>query len=556
MKKNYVLIIISFIYFFANAYTINEINLVGNELIMDSVIELSISAREGTEVDESEIDSFSEKIKEEIMGIGYFGNASVVIVPVSRDKANLNIQVLEFPIIQEIILDGETEILDRKEIISNMSTKEGEILNIIDFRKDLEKLREYFHHQGIVLGGKSAINLSEEFDKVIISVYRAKIEDIKISGNSKSEDNVVKRELEFEVGESYDFSELELSYRNLANTGYFKNVDFKPEPTSEGDVIINVEVEEEETGQFRFGGTYGSEQGLTGLIEVEDKNFRGKGYSLNIKAEFGGYDNYEIGYYNPRYKDRRVSHGINIYDTRYQRDKYINGVFDQQYTEKKKGFNVSWGKDLSRYTEIGLRFYNENITISPDDIGIDDKNSQTLGLSISKDLRDNVFYPTAGYYTTGWLEYTGGFLKGDDEYLKYTGDYRKFYSVKTDFVAAFRLKYSKIDIKSGQVQDYERLSMGGGNSLRGYRLREFVGEENYLGNFEVRYSVSDEFKVSLFYDIGEMDFRDSSKSTGSKRTYGFGFQFKTPLGILRLDWGKPVSGDGSTRNYFNFGPIF
>lgn len=560
MKKSYLLFIFMVLFLInSHGFVINKVNLAGNNTIMDSVIKLSISVREGDKIPQSEKElvDFSENLKNEILELGFFGNAAVTIVPVSREAANLNIQVLEFPVIKDIIIEGEEEILDRNEIISRMKTKKGDILNINSFREDLISLRDYFFEKGVILGGESSINLSEEFDKVIIKIYRSQVNSIEIEGNLKTRDNVITRELEFEVGSAYDFVKMRRSYQNLANTGYFKKIDFIPQPNEDGDIDLKIEIEEDNTGEFRFGGTYGSENGLTGLIEVREKNFKGKGFTLNVKAEFGGYDNYELGYYNPRWKDKKISQGINFYDTKYERDSYSStGVFLSTYEERKKGFNISWGKYYTRFSRFGATFYNENIQISPATAGIKDKNSQTLSLSISKDVRDNIFYPTYGYYAISWIDYTGGLLKGPDEYTRYTTDFRNFKQLSPRMVLATRIKYGKIDVREGSVEDYELLSLGGGNSLRGYRLREFSGTEMALGNLEFRYSMSEAFKLCFFYDTGSMNFNDRISKSGSKSAYGIGLQFKTPLGILRLDWGKPVESGRKTRNYFNFGPIF
>jgi len=343
------------------------------------------SVSEGDEIDNEtgKITRLEEKIRNEVLDLGYFGNTTVKIVPISREKANIQISVLEFPVIKEIVFEGE-DIIPRQEIIDTMQTKKGEQLNVNTFKEDLVRLRELFYEKGVMLGQNSNITLSKEFDKVIVKTHKAIVNSIDIVGNTKSKDYVIRREIELETGDVYDFVDLRRSYQNLVNTGYFKKIDFLPEVDSAGNVDLDVKVEEEETGSFRFGGTYGSENGLSGLIEVKDKNFKGRGYSLQLKAEFGGVDSYEFSYFNPRWHNKKRSLGVNIYDTKYDRDKYdLFGNYLYSYDEKRKGFSLSWGTNITRFTKFGIACYDEKISIEPVSLNIPDDHSQTISVPLS-----------------------------------------------------------------------------------------------------------------------------------------------------------------------------
>ncbi|MCK9225461.1 MAG: BamA/TamA family outer membrane protein, partial [Candidatus Muirbacterium halophilum] len=418
-------------------------------------------------------------------------------------------------------------------------------------------LREYLVKKGIIIGGRSSFRLNETFDEIIIDIYRAKISEITVSGNKKTRLNVITREFEFEKGDYYDFVTLRRSYQNLSNTGYFNKVDFVPENDSDGNVNMKVSVEEGETGAFRFGGTYGDENGLSGLLELSDKNFRGTGINLKMKAEFGGMDNYELGYFNPRWKDKKISQGFNLYRTKYDRDKYSDttGNYLYSYDELRKGANVSWGINLTRFTKFSLAFYDENIEIIPQKPGLSDDHLQTFKIGVSKSITDNVFYPEFGYSTSSSIELTGSPFKGKDDFSRYTTDFRYYKKMSSKLVFASRIKYGKTDIRKGVVEDYEKFSLGGGTSIRGYKSREFLGEEILLGNIEFRWSFGDSFKIFAFTDKGNMDF-DTSKKLGEKTGTGFGVLFKTPFGMIRLDWGTPDEDGRKTKNYFNFGTMF
>jgi len=538
------------------SYTIDNIIIQGNSNVMDTVIKLSLPVNEGDTVDSSAegIKKVEDEVKTELLKIGFFGNANAKIVPISREKATLQIQVLEFPVIKDIVFEGD-DIIPRQEIIDAMETKKGIQLNINTFKEDLVRLRELFYKKGIMLGQNSNITLNDKFDTVIVKTRKAIVNSINISGNTKTKKYVIRRDIELDPGDTYDFVALRRSYQNLVNTGYFKKVDFIPATDKSGNVDLDVKVEEDETGSFRFGGTYGSENGLSGLIEVKDKNFKGRGYSLQLKAEFGGVDSYEFSYLNPRWHNKKISLGASLYNTKYDRDKYdLLGNYLYSYDEKRKGFNLSWGTNLTRFTRLGMAYYDEKISIEPTSLNIPDYHTQTISTSISKDIRDNVFYPKYGYYVKTSIDQTGGFLKGRDDYSRYIQEFRWFKELNNKFVFAFRGKYGKLELREGTLDDYERFALGGGNSIRGYESREFLGHEMMLFNSEIRYEINDSLKFVVFYDEGHMDFNSPSTDVGKRYGSGVGVQFKTPLGVLRLDWGK-APGRGS-KSYFNFGQMF
>jgi outer membrane protein insertion porin family len=557
MKKKVLSItVMLFVTIYSFAFEVSNIIVNGNSVILSEVISLSSGVSVGEKIPPEEIEKREEKIKEEVLSLGYFGNANIRLIPVTRENVELRIQVLEFPVIKKINVNSDSNI-KREEIISRMKTKENEILNINNFKEDLSVLRDYLMKKGIIIGGRSSFRLNDTFDEVIIDIYRAKIAEIMVSGNKKTRLNVITRELEFDKGDYYDFVTLRRSYQNLANTGYFNKVDFVPENNDSGDVNMKVTVEEGETGAFRFGGTYGDENGLSGLLELSDKNFRGTGIDLKMKAEFGGMDNYELGYFNPRWRDKKISQGFNLYRTKYDRDKYddTTGNYLYSYDELRKGANLSWGMSLTRFTKFSLAFYDEDIEITPEKPELQNDHLQTFKIGVSKSITDNVFYPEFGYSASSSVELTGSPFKGKDDFSRYTTDFRYYKKMSSKMVFASRIKYGKTDIRKGVVEDYEKFSLGGGTSIRGYKSREFLGEELLLGNIEFRYSFGESFKIFAFVDKGNMDF-DSTKGIGEKTGTGFGVLFKTPFGMIRLDWGTPDESGRKSKNYFNFGTMF
>jgi outer membrane protein insertion porin family len=180
---------------------------------------------------------------------------------------------------------------------------------------------------------------------------------------------------------------------------------------------------------------------------------------------------------------------------------------------------------------------------------------QTLGLNITRDSRDNVFQPTFGAYDTLSISKTGGFLLGENNYTKYYSVFRRYYEIKPKNVFACRLIYGMIDLAGGDVPEYEEFGLGGSSTLRGYRDREFTGRELAVTNFEYRHIFTKKFTGILFFDAGDVTKTLGERFNFNKQGVGIGVAVKSPIGPIRLDYGKGNNGRGG-RTYFTMAQSF
>ena len=275
--------------------------------------------------------------------------------------------------------------------------------------------------------------------------------------------------------------------------------------------------------------------------------------------ETGGVTNYEASFYDPWFKGD-LSFGIDLFSTKIEREEFKNRAVTSVYDEKRKGAAITFGKPTGQNTITTIKFTNEDVAISPlanypppsNDLG---GKQQTLGLTITKDTRDNYLAPAAGRRDSFSLQTTGGFLKGKNHFTKYTGTVQRYYKLTDRLVSANRFIYGFANVTEGEIPYYDQYSVGGGYTLRGYEYREFLGSKMLLANLEIRYPLDEKLAVALFYDIGDSWGLYGRGNTNIKTSYGLGIMFHSPIGTIRLDYGIP-EGDRDSRSHFSMGTLF
>ncbi len=397
----------------------------------------------------------------------------------------------------------------------------------------------------------------------------AYVDRIRIQGNIKTKDKVIRRELRIFPGEKFDGEKLRRSKDRLRNLGYFEEVSYDIEPGSaENKKDLVVDVKEAKTGAFSFGGGYSSVEQVVGFVEVEQKNFdifnfptfTGAGQDLKLHGELGTIrqDAY-LSFTEPWLFDWPLSFGFDGYRTVHKRESDVGYGYD----EKRLGGDLRFGKDLTEYLHAGLKYTLEEITIS----NINDSASNELkkeagknkisklGFGLTQDNRDNVFDPTKGLLLDGLFEIAGGFLSGDKNFSRFTG--KGSYDVPLLFnsVLEFRLRVGIVDAfgDSDDVPIYERFFAGGAYTIRGYEERKvgpldsatsdpIGGNSMVIGNIEYTVPLMEYIKVAGFFDSGNVwsKVNDIGKG-GYKSGYGLGLRIKTPIGPIRLDYGFPLN---------------
>jgi len=401
-------------------------------------------------------------------------------------------------------------------------------------------------------------------------------------------DVVIRRELRIHPGDKFEWYKVDRSRQRLDNLGYFGEIDFEVQPTEEKnkeDLVVRVK--EAKTGEFSIGAGYSSVDEFIGLVELSQRNFdltnpptfTGGGQRISLRAEMGTTRNdYELSFTEPWLFGYPYLFGLDLYQHTRERERDVGYAWD----EKRRGFSLRFGKEISEYNSVYLRTRFDKVEISDvaDDVSSElkaeegEKNLHGIRLNFVRDTRDSAFNPTKGYYMSLGIENLGGFIGGDVDLIRYTDNFGFYYPVWNNWVLNLRLQSGIIDTygDTDRVPVYERFFAGGAYTIRGYDERSvgpkdsvskdpIGGEAMLVGNVELTFPLYENIKGAFFYDVGNV-WEDKSDfgSGGYKSSVGIGVRLKTRLGPIQLDYGYPLNkGEGvpsSGKVHFSMGHRF
>ncbi|MFA5100802.1 MAG: outer membrane protein assembly factor BamA [Candidatus Omnitrophota bacterium] len=417
----------------------------------------------------------------------------------------------------------------------------------------------------------TSLNSSTGNIDIVLSIDENEIyyvDKVKIRGNIKTKDVVIRREMRIKPGERFDGDKLRRSKERLQNLGFFEEVSYDTEESDSPDKKdLVVDVKESKTGAFSFGGGYSSVDQLVGFLEVEQKNFdlfnwpdfTGAGQNLKLRGTFGSVSQaYDLSFTEPWLFDYPVSFGFDLYKHTHDRDSDVGYGYNEDVT----GGDLRLGKELSEYLRGNLTYRHDTIKISDvdptasqdlrDEEGTNVESSMEFGLTY--DSRDNVFDPTRGDILGSSIQVAGGPFSGDRDFWKYYGNASHYVSFGK-WVLDLRGRVGLADTygDSVKVPIDERLFAGGAYTVRGYRERKIGpidsvtgdplgGLSMLVGNIECTYPLSSFFKLATFYDIGNVWPKVGDVGSGGyKSGTGVGFRLKTPIGPIMLDYGIPLN---------------
>jgi outer membrane protein insertion porin family len=403
----------------------------------------------------------------------------------------------------------------------------------------------------------------------IVENQIAYVDKIKIRGNVKTKDVVIRREMRIKPGDKFDGDKLRRSKERLGNLGFFEEVSYDTEDTVEPNKKdLVVDVKEAKTGMFSFGGGYSTVDKFVGFGEIEQKNFdwknfpyfTGDGQDLKLRVSAGSLtQGLDLSFTEPWIFDYPVSFGFDLYKRSRERESDVGYGYDEDVT----GGDLRLGKEISEYLRGDLTYRYDQIKITNisedatqdlmDEEGQNDISSIEFGLNY--DTRDNVFNPTKGNVMGGSIQFAGGPFGGDKDFWKSNARVSHYFGLFNSSVLELRGRLGIADTYSdtNKIPIYERFFTGGAYSIRGYHERSIGpidpvskdplgGQSMLIGNIEYTYPLINILKLAAFYDIGNVWAKASDLgSSGLKSGTGLGFRLKTPIGPVMLDYGIPLN---------------
>lgn len=481
----------------------------------------------------------------------------------------------------EVSISGDITVPEETVREKIMITKE-EIYNRDIVRKDVRTITSLYADKGYAFAAVSPmIKVNRETLRVDIDYKVDKkrlvyFERISISGNTKTRDKVIRRELRVKEGDLFSATGLRHSHMNLQRLGFFDKVGMNnTKGSTEDKMNLDIVISERPTGAFSVGAGYSSFNDVFGLIRISQNNLFGKGQHLSVQATLGGRSNeYSLSFTEPWLYDIPLAVGFEIFN----RD-----VDYDDYNKTSAGLILRAGYPIMDYVRLSGRYKYEEIEIGDvteyaswhiKELEGESSTSSVTGM-IKRDTRNRFFNPTRGSNNSFSVEYAGGALGGTNYFTRYVMNSGWFFpSFWKDHAFFIRGKFGYIaEREGGDLPAYEKFYLGGINTVRGFDWASISptdpetgtkigGEKMTLFNFEYIFPLAGEsgLVAVLFFDQGNVWYEeDTWDITDLRQSYGAGVRYYSPLGPMRLEYGiviDPKPGEPESNWEFSIGTFF
>jgi len=409
---------------------------------------------------------------------------------------------------------------------------------------------------------------------------------IDITGNSRTYDKVIRREMMLAEGDPFSTSKIKRSEQKIRDLGYFKDVKVSTNEGAQPDRSnVEVKVEEKSTGEVSFGAGFSSSDGPLGDFSVRERNFLGKGQDVRIGTTISGSTKqFDFSFTEPYFMDRNLSAGIDLFHTR------SNKQNDASYDELNTGFSIRFGYPLSEYTRQAVSYTLRKNEINNIDATasrfIREQEGKNITSMISQeivyDVRDSKIEPKNGFVSRFKTDLAG--FGGNSKYAKIVVSGAQYYEVLEDYVLKLFGEAGYVKGFGQDVRINDRFFLGS-DTLRGFayagvgsrdltnKTRDALGGNSYVrGSAELSMPIAfmpDDLGVKghIFSDIGVLGRNDETPISGEifksdqkpRASIGLGMSWNSPFGLIRLDYAYPIlkqSYDELEYLHFSFGTRF
>lgn len=473
--------------------------------------------------------------------------------------------------------------LDKEKILKDFRLESGDVMNSARLRQDMKKLDDMVADKGyafVRINPKTEKNVEDRTVSIVYEVVpdeKVYIRNVQISGNDRTVDRVVRRELYLTEGNLYSRTDLQDSKDALKRTSYFDEVEIEEQRVGANQVDLLVKVKEASTGSISGGIGYGSSDGLLLNASVSDTNVFGSGMKGVISVDRSDNElSGQIGLTNPRLFDSEYSLGGTL---------YANDYDWNNYDEKSYGLNLVLGRKLTRNLSASLGYVIEQSRISGlsdvlKSVGYKDGKSIKSSLipSITYNSTDDYYLPRTGIIASTSLEFAG--VGGDEKFLKSRTNFNWYQGIREwvdyDLIFRFKSSFGKIWDR-GYIPINERLYLGGIRNLRGFESRtvspkvkalngqwyETGGTISFNSSAELSFPIIERVKMRgvMFVDYGVIEGKHVQRRAGyeyidgriSRYSAGVGIEWVTPMGPLQLIFAKPLNKqDSDDTSTFEF----
>jgi outer membrane protein insertion porin family len=488
-----------------------------------------------------------------------------------KARVTIRIVVVEGPqfTVGSVDLTGPN-VLPIEEVRRQILLKPGDVFSRSKVRESIDSIAAIYSNIGRASADINVSTNQDSAERKIHLTFEVKegpevfVERINITGNVRSDEKILRRELPMAEGDLFTSQKLEKAKQRLVNLGYFDDVKATTTPGSQKDrIVISIAVTEKPTGLFSIGAGYSSVDSFIGTLDLSQRNFLGKGLEVSFRARVG--ENTQqgvIGITEPWLFDRPLSAGFDVFLTR------------RVFTE----FTIDSLGGGARLSHPFLEFsrWHLNYRLSRDEVSDVASNASTvlreqegitvtsaMGGALTRDSRDNVFTPTRGSRSSVSVDVAG--LGGDNRFVKTLGEVTYFHPVFWGTVLAGRAEAGYGFGYGGRdFPLFERFFLGGPNSVRSRKARAISpkdesgtligGDSELLFNLEYLVPVGFGIRLATFFDAGNAyGFGTDFDPLELRKAAGVGARWQSPFGPIRFDWGFNLDRKtGEKLNEFHF----
>lgn len=492
----------------------------------------------------------------------------------------------------KISIDSQIKDLPVADLMPLLKTQQGNIYNAELIDKSIEALTYAAGVKGFVFVDIHPRIQRSKKSQALDIVYRIEpgkrvyVEKINVTGNSRTRDEVIRREFRLAEGDAFNRVLVDRSRTRVRALGFFKDVDIKEEPGSASDrTVLNVKVTEQATGELSVGAGYSSQEQFLAQVSYTERNLFGRGQFLRASMSLSSIQQqYNFGFTEPYFLGRPLAAGFNVYHTEtdftqadYQSSSSAGTIFF--------GFPVSeYGRVTPRYTyKVDSLTANKDAPLSIQ-VAQGDATTSSFGYSYSYDTRDDPIRPTNGLVFAISQDFAG--LGGQQKYLRSESSFTYYHDLfDPDWIGSFTLNAGYIGGYGGRnVRVNDRFFKGAG-SFRGFEIAgvgprttqkcatttdatgervcvagtkpssaALGGQAYAIGSVEVRIPdfLPEDYGMgfSLFSDFGTVGITPGKKTCDEfscvhdelalRASAGITLRWKSPFGPVQVDIGYPL----------------
>ncbi|MBI4997626.1 MAG: outer membrane protein assembly factor BamA [Rhodocyclales bacterium] len=522
-------------------------------------------------------------------------NVESTQVAISPDKQDIyitiNISEGDKYTVSSVKLAGEL-LLPEAELTRLVRIKPGESYSREKLTESTKAIGERLGNEGYAFANVNAApELDKEKHQVAFTIFvdpgrRVYVRRINVTGNSKTRDEVVRRELRQMESSWYDGEKINKSRTRVDRLGYFDEVTVET-PAVAGttdQVDVNVNVKERPTGSLMLGAGFSSTEKVVLSGSIQQQNLFGSGNFVGLSVNTSKINTvYSLSYTNPYYTVDGVSRGFDLYHRNYDSSSLTSIA---TYGARSTGGGIRYGVPVTEDDTINFGLAYDQTTLRVDSTSlqryqdyVDEfgaTNTTVLGSAgWARDTMDSRIYPTKGYLQriSGEAALPGGSLR----YYKLSYQQQRFFPLSRKLTLALNGEFGYANGYSNhQLPFFKNFYAGGIGSVRGYESSSLgpvdLATEQRLGgnrrlilNGELLFPMpgvgqDKSVRLGAFIDGGQVWGADEQFDLSTLRySFGLSLAWSSPVGPLKFSFGQPLNkkeGDKLQRLQFQMGTVF